>query len=81
MTYEPLRWDLRHFEITFFRLKFDFRGISSSFFEIAAKQGKNIIPIAFSELELEYCDILNSNRNVYDAVEYCNNMIKNNERN
>ena len=58
-----------------------FIGISSSFFEIAAKQGKNIIPIAFSELELEYCDILNSNRNVYDAVEYCNNMIKNNERN
>lgn len=58
-----------------------FIGISSSFFEIAAKEGKNIIPIAFSELELEYCDILNSNRNVYDAVEYCNNMIKNNERN
>ena len=35
-------------------------------------KNKNVITIAFNELDIEYCDVMNSNTTIYNASHYEN---------
>ena len=49
-----------------------FAGMYSNLLKDASDNKKNVITIAFNELDIEYCDVMNSNTTIYNASHYEN---------
>ena len=44
----------------------------SALLKSASDKKKNVITIAFNELDIEYCDVMNSNTTIYNASHFEN---------